>query len=243
MTIWRDAPRLGGLAVILLPMLAVGCAGRFCADPCHPHGSTYLQHMAGGDCRPCGQAPGCHNVARHPLDHLRVMLTSGGCGELYIDEWISDPPACCDPCNQCGQYVGPRYCPQKKNRLTALAGGRVGCNVCPATRGPGGCGGFCSTGGCGDCGMGGGCGPCGGCGSCGGGCSSCGTELFMPGCGAEPTCGCGDVGCGGGCGPVDYRMAAPTCTSCSGGMAAAPAVGGCSSCGTGGVDWAGMYGG
>jgi hypothetical protein len=27
-----------------------------------------------------------------------------GCGELYVDEWISDPPACCDPC------PGPRPC-------------------------------------------------------------------------------------------------------------------------------------
>lgn len=31
----------------------------------------------------------------------------GGCGELYWNEWHSDPPSCCDPCNDCGDWVGP----------------------------------------------------------------------------------------------------------------------------------------
>lgn len=31
----------------------------------------------------------------------------GGCGELYWNEWHSDPPACCDPCDDCGNWVGP----------------------------------------------------------------------------------------------------------------------------------------
>jgi hypothetical protein len=29
-----------------------------------------------------------------------------GCGELYVDEWLSDPPNHCDPCDDCGNYVG-----------------------------------------------------------------------------------------------------------------------------------------
>lgn len=42
-----------------------------------------------GMCCPCGS--GC-----------------GGCdGEAYWSEWHNDPPACCDPCDQCGNWVGP----------------------------------------------------------------------------------------------------------------------------------------
>src|SRR5207248_598223 len=35
-----------------------------------------------------------------------------GCGEIYCDEWKSDPPDCCDPCDRCyGQFTGPHgYC-------------------------------------------------------------------------------------------------------------------------------------
>lgn len=32
------------------------------------------------------------------------------CGEFYWSEWFNDPPACCDTCNQCGQFVGPQSC-------------------------------------------------------------------------------------------------------------------------------------
>jgi len=28
------------------------------------------------------------------------------CGEVYRNEWFSDPPACCDPCDHCGNYTG-----------------------------------------------------------------------------------------------------------------------------------------
>ena len=31
------------------------------------------------------------------------------CGEQYCHEWFSDPPACCDPCDRCGNYMGPRH--------------------------------------------------------------------------------------------------------------------------------------
>ena len=35
----------------------------------------------------------------------------GGCngcdGELYWSEWHNDPPRCCDPCDRCGDWVGP----------------------------------------------------------------------------------------------------------------------------------------
>jgi hypothetical protein len=57
---------------------------------------------------------------------------SCGCsGEVYWSEWHNDPPRCCDPCNSCGQWVGP----------SAGCGGCGcgGCNSCDSC-GSGGCG-------------------------------------------------------------------------------------------------------
>lgn len=31
-----------------------------------------------------------------------------GCSsELYWNEWYNDPPRCCDPCDRCGNWIGP----------------------------------------------------------------------------------------------------------------------------------------
>ena len=30
------------------------------------------------------------------------------CGELFWNEWFSIPPYCCDPCDECGGFAGPR---------------------------------------------------------------------------------------------------------------------------------------
>jgi len=40
------------------------------------------------------------------------MSCGKGCSDIYIHEWISDPPDCCDPCDKCyGQFTGPHgYC-------------------------------------------------------------------------------------------------------------------------------------
>ncbi len=68
-------------------------------------------------CEPCGnRCGGCRDGL---LSHcflfggLRGCLSCGrGCSEIYCDEWKSDPPDCCDPCDQCyGQFTGPHgYC-------------------------------------------------------------------------------------------------------------------------------------
>ena len=52
----------------------------------------------------CGECqPGlCH----HPWlwAHAKNALTCGaGCGDVYGGEWMSDPPACGDPCDSCGE--------------------------------------------------------------------------------------------------------------------------------------------
>lgn len=68
-------------------------------------------------CEPCGNyCGGCRDGL---LSHcflfggIRGCLSCGrGCSEIYCDEWKSDPPDCCDPCDQCyGQFTGPHgYC-------------------------------------------------------------------------------------------------------------------------------------
>lgn len=70
-----------------------------------------------GCCTPFG--PGCHSgncydcegtnqyIPMAPFQDLRHRLTcaGGGCGEVYIGEWISTPPDCPDPCCD-DQFVG-----------------------------------------------------------------------------------------------------------------------------------------
>lgn len=73
---------------ILAAVLAAASAG--C---CHDN------LFCGGSCAPCGDG------ALHGCLHDKLTCQAG-CGELYIDEWISDPPDHCDPCDDCGNYVG-----------------------------------------------------------------------------------------------------------------------------------------
>jgi hypothetical protein len=44
-----------------------------------------------GGCYPCGK-----------------NYCAPSCGELFWSEWFSIPPECCDPCDDCGGFVGPR---------------------------------------------------------------------------------------------------------------------------------------
>jgi hypothetical protein len=30
------------------------------------------------------------------------------CGQLFWHEWFSIPPTCCEPCNCCGEFLGPK---------------------------------------------------------------------------------------------------------------------------------------
>jgi hypothetical protein len=71
-------------------------------------------------CRPAGAAPqwggACGSCATNGspcggcglLNFLRCRATScKGCGEVYYGQWVSDPPACNDPCDNCGNFTGP----------------------------------------------------------------------------------------------------------------------------------------
>ena len=48
-------------------------------------------HQPWGGCYPCGK-----------------NWCGSQCGELYWNEWVSIPPQCSDPCDECGNYIGPR---------------------------------------------------------------------------------------------------------------------------------------
>lgn len=145
-------------------------------------------------------------------------VSRSGCGDLYIGPWISDPPACDDPCTGCGLTTGcgcdvscDTGCDSCGPRPLSILGlptlfGYVYQGDCSS-------GGACDAAGCGFEALGNGC-DCGlpvcGCEpACGldAGCgfdAVCGVE---PGCGygaacpCGPSCGCGpgsDCGCGGG---------------------------------------------
>ncbi len=76
-----------------------------CSNDCGPNACESCGAYCGGGC--CGDGL----LAHCPLFHgggLRGCLSCGrGCSEIYCDEWKSDPPDCCDPCDRCyGQFTG-----------------------------------------------------------------------------------------------------------------------------------------
>lgn len=112
--------------IAIVALMASGC----CVDrfggrhgDCHDGGCGVKESCAECDDVGCGtcRGPG-------PIQALKGMIHGGGCGEFYLDEWISNPPYCCDPCDDHGGWVGPRCCPPKIPGLKALFGQRgVGC--------------------------------------------------------------------------------------------------------------------
>lgn len=90
-----------------ISFFASGC----CTDCQHNRQGLFrtLPNRQAASCGQCGGG-GCGScTAATPFAHLRQMLAGGaGCGEIYVDEWISDPPACKDPCDDCGNWIGPQ---------------------------------------------------------------------------------------------------------------------------------------
>jgi len=100
-----------------------GCGMGACAiePPCCDGGgcdSCGISGPVGGGCgscaggiEPCGMcgtgsclgscAQGFLSFARQSIHN--VLTCGSGCGELYIDEWYSDPPDACDPCVDCAR--------------------------------------------------------------------------------------------------------------------------------------------
>ncbi len=71
------------------------CGGGGGCDSC---GDVGVGYETCGECQP--------GLCHHPWlwTRARNALTCGaGCGDVYCGEWISDPPACGDPCDACGE--------------------------------------------------------------------------------------------------------------------------------------------
>ncbi len=114
-----------GLLVSAMALTLGGCCCFYnpCAQgvfDCGPCGGT-----CGGGCGSCGGYCGadcgtCDGCSGPPCCGIRpvrwVFRVLGfqcapactGCGEEYWGDWCSNPPDCCDPCDQCGNYVGPQ---------------------------------------------------------------------------------------------------------------------------------------
>jgi len=106
-------------------LAAAGCGD--CCGGCDSHAGGCDSYDLGctgcstgcNDCSP-GTFPGscgncvtghCGGASGMLLPLLSTKLACGsGCGGIYWGEWISDPPACCDPCNDCGCWVEEPCC-------------------------------------------------------------------------------------------------------------------------------------
>jgi hypothetical protein len=122
--------RLLGILLVLAVAVSSGC----CTMPCGPGGACgqrtaclclpclpkpIVWNGCGNECGPCpGEScsdyccgGGCGILGHGGLfPWLRGAWSCGrGCSEVYTDEWLSDPPDCCDPCDQChGCFTGPQ---------------------------------------------------------------------------------------------------------------------------------------
>lgn len=117
-----------------------GCGGIQGCNDCGVTNDPIL-----GDCGSCGVCGGNSCPGFTPGGFMKYMLTCGsGCSnQIYYGEWISDPPACCDPCDNCGKFTGPVCCRRPgAATIGAMWGSRFPGSCCG-----GSCGGGCSDGG------------------------------------------------------------------------------------------------
>lgn len=130
-----------GVVTVALALAASGC----CVDRSMVGGAASCGSVPGGEPY-CGMGQCCAPddfFCQGPLGYLRYMFTCGsGCGDYYVDEWVSDPPACADPCDHQGNWTGYSDCCSAPllGCLSRLWGHRydAGCEV--------GCAGGCAGG-------------------------------------------------------------------------------------------------
>lgn len=150
--------------VLLLSLTSLfGCATL--EVPYEPPGHAGGWDPVYGACDTCGTCGGTcegHTPASYIGHQLRC---ASGCGEIYWGPWLSDPPDQCDPCDDCGEFVGDRCCePKLRQKLWWTLTGHNGASA--HGKGCASCGGK----GCSSC-------KSGDCSSCGGnGCTSCGNQ-------------------------------------------------------------------
>jgi hypothetical protein len=125
-----------------LVLIAAGLSGCTYHMQCGSAGCGTMPATA--DCG-CGQAAcdgGC-GVGRGfgPLGFARNMSTCGaGCGRMYINEWVNDPPDNCDPCDDCGNWIGDQCCPKRFWRWANASRSLFGFRYDRPLRVAGGCG-------------------------------------------------------------------------------------------------------
>ncbi len=137
------------LSVVAVSVMSVGCCGpRGCGPGCGI--------SACNDCDGIGY--GEKVIPQRPFDRLRngSLFCGSGCGEVYLDEWISTPPDCCGPCSGTDWVGGASPCEPRcwqpggllRRFCLSLLGGR-NCTGAQSSVDCG-CGGGCSDGGCSD---------------------------------------------------------------------------------------------
>jgi hypothetical protein len=92
-----------------------GCNGYPSSCGCfqgNPHGCG-CEPACGcaSSCEPsCGCASGCQRQSGCCLGGglFNCLFGCNGCDEeFYWCEWYNDPPRCCEPCDRCGNWIGP----------------------------------------------------------------------------------------------------------------------------------------
>ena len=142
------------LSALFVCVMSVGCCGPRCGV---------------SSCNDCdGIGYGEKVIPQRPFDRLRSgkLLCGSGCGEIYVDEWLSTPPECCDPCdgatwtgdNSCCSSGCRSACWQPGDLMRRWGSALIGGRNCTGEQSSADCGcdGGCSDGGCSDgsCGAG-----------------------------------------------------------------------------------------
>jgi hypothetical protein len=112
-------------ALAILCVAAVGCSCTFksCGPDCGSgcscgrSGSSFAGMKYNECCETCGpgfackcgrdRCGGCRTCKPPHCPILGTLTDCAGCGERYWNEWYNDPPRCADPCDCCGNWVGP----------------------------------------------------------------------------------------------------------------------------------------
>ncbi len=102
-----------------------------CCETCGPdcgEGCGCGQQVSCGD--ECTGGAGCAGECKcgRKLRWFGSLLSCAGCGEWYFNEWYNDPPSCAEPCDCCGNWIGPGHeCTCCSPKPYCCGNGKPGC--------------------------------------------------------------------------------------------------------------------